>query len=173
MRLFCGLRLPDEVRNQLVRWQRDSLAPDGGRLVPPDHLHVTLAFLGDRPADEVGAIARALRAAAAAARGLELGAARYRETRNVGMLVLDDLEGRAGLLAADLQARLEQLGVYEPERRLWLPHVTVLRFRRPPALRPPLPGLGRFGPSDAALYHSVLRSGGAQYEVLESVALGG
>jgi len=28
-------------------------------------------------------------------------------------------------------------------------------------------------PSDAALYHSVLRPTGAQYEVLERVALGG
>jgi hypothetical protein len=30
-----------------------------------------------------------------------------------------------------------------------------------------------FSPSEAALYHSVLRPDGAQYEVLEAVALGG
>jgi 2'-5' RNA ligase len=70
-------------------------------------------------------------------------------------------------------AGLEELGVYERERRKWLPHVTVLRFRRPPKLSPPLPDLGRVSPSEVALYHSVLRPGGAQYEILESVALGG
>ncbi|HEX7144849.1 MAG TPA: hypothetical protein VF225_06025, partial [Gaiellaceae bacterium] len=76
-------------------------------------------------------------------------------------------------LAADLQGRLERLGVYEPERRPWLPHMTVVRFRERPGLRPPLPALGEVSPSDAAAYHSVLRSGGAQYVVLESFALGG
>ena len=35
------------------------------------------------------------------------------------------------------------------------------------------PDLGEVSPSDAAAYHSVLRSGGAQYVVLESFALGG
>jgi hypothetical protein len=49
----------------------------------------------------------------------------------------------------------------------------VLRFRERPRLRPSLPDLGRFSPSDAAVYLSRLRPTGAQYEVVESVALGG
>jgi 2'-5' RNA ligase len=98
---------------------------------------------------------------------------RYRETRSVGMLVLTDVAGAATSLAEDLFDRLERLGVYERERRSWLPHLTVLRFRRPARLRPPLPGLGELSPSDAAVYHSVLRSTGAQYVVVESFALGG
>ena len=89
------------------------------------------------------------------------------------MLVLDDEEGRAGRLALDLHDRLERLGVYRRERRPWLPHVTVLRFRSPPCLAPGVPDLGPVRPSDAALYHSVLRPTGAQYEVLERVGLGG
>ena len=32
-----------------------------------------------------------------------------------------------------LHERLEALGVYEREKRPWLPHLTVLRFREPPA----------------------------------------
>src|SRR5207237_562441 len=78
-----------------------------------------------------------------------------------------------GALADDLRERREQLGVYEGERRVWLAHVTVLRFRQRPRLDPSLPDLSAFSPSDAALYHSVLRSTGAQYEVLEAFALGG
>ena len=72
-----------------------------------------------------------------------------------------------------LMLGLEELGVYRREFRSWLPHVTVARFRKPPRLRPPLPDLGTFSPSEAALYHSVLRPSGTQYDVLESVALGG
>ena len=71
---------------------------------------------------------------------------------------------------ADPAASL-RLGVYERERKRWLPHVTVLRFRRPPRLTPPLPDLGRVSPSEVALYHSVLRPTGAQYEILESFHL--
>jgi 2'-5' RNA ligase len=100
-----------------------------------------------------------------------LEATRYRETRSVGMVVLEDEDGRAAGLADEVGEGLERLGVYERERRPWLPHVTVLRFRRPPRLRPELPGLGRVSPSELALYHSVLRPTGAQYEIVDSVAL--
>jgi 2'-5' RNA ligase len=97
----------------------------------------------------------------------------YRETRSVGMLVCDDEEGRATALADDLHSRLEALGVYRRENRPWLPHVTVLRFRERPRLRPPLPDLGPVVLSEACVYLSRLRPSGAQYDVLESVALGG
>jgi 2'-5' RNA ligase len=170
LRLFCGFPLPDPTLDALERWQARFLE---GRLVPRGNLHVTLAFLGSRPADEVGTVARALRTAAEDAVRPGFRALRYRETRAVGMLVLDDEDGRAAQLADRLQERLEALGVYRRERRQWLPHVTVLRFRERPRLHPPVPDLGDFSPSDAAVYHSALRPDGAQYSVLESVALGG
>ena len=84
-----------------------------------------------------------------------------------------DEGGRHGGEAASGGDGLERLGVYERERRRWLPHVTVLRFRRAPRARPPVPDLGRVSPSEVALYHSVLRPTGAQYEILQSVPLGG
>jgi RNA 2',3'-cyclic 3'-phosphodiesterase len=174
IRLFCALRLPEDVLDALVGWGRAALPERGGvRRVVRANLHVTLAFLGRRPSAEIPAIARELREAAAAARPTRFAVSRYRETRSVGMLVLDDEDGRAIALADDLHVRLERLGVYERERRPWLPHLTVVRFRERPRLAPPLPDLEAFGPSDAALYHSVLRSTGAQYEALETFALGG
>jgi RNA 2',3'-cyclic 3'-phosphodiesterase len=170
IRIFLGLPLPPGAAESLVEWQQREL---GGRLVAPENLHVTLAFLGNRPVGEVGAIAGELRAAAAAAERPVLAVRGYRETRSVAMLVLDDRDGRAAALADDLHGRLERLGVYRREARPWLAHLTVLRFRERPRLRPPLPDLGQICPSEAAVYHSVLRPGGAQYDVLESAALGG
>ena len=123
--------------------------------------------------EELESILGALREAAAAAGPIRLVPEHYRETRSVGMLMLSDLGGEATRLAENLQARLERLGVYEREQRPWLPHLTVVRFRERPRLRPPLPELGEVSPSDAAAYHSVLRSSGAQYVVVESFALGG
>jgi len=52
------------------------------------------------------------------------------------MIVLKDVTGAATALAEDLGARLEQLGVYRFERRPWLSHVTVLRFRERAGLTP-------------------------------------
>ncbi len=173
LRLFVALPLPPEAVELLVPWQHAALGAPGARLVPAENLHVTVAFLGARDGEEVEAIVAVLRAAAATAGPLRLGPLRYREGARVGMLVLSDEEGRAARLASDIAAALEAVGVYERERRPWLPHVTVVRFRERPRLRPPLPDLGRVSPSEVALYHSVLRRTGAQYELRESVPLGG
>jgi RNA 2',3'-cyclic 3'-phosphodiesterase len=171
LRLFLALRLPDDVLDEVERWQRGQLA--NVRIVRREHLHVTLAFLGHRPHTELGAIVDALRGAAGDSREIRLAPVRYRETRSVGMLVLEDGGGAAALLAGDLQERLEALGFYRRESRPWLPHLTVARWRERPRLRPELPAVGTFVPSDAAAYLSRLHPGGARYDVLESVALGG
>ena len=149
LRLFLALELPRGTLDVLVRWGTEHLA--GGRIVPREHLHVTLAFLGSRPADEVDAIVRVLRdAVAAGADPVVLEPAGWRETRTVGMLVLADHGGAAAQLALRLHAGLEALGAYRPEARAWLPHLSVLRFRERPRIRPPLPETGTFVPSDAA-----------------------
>jgi RNA 2',3'-cyclic 3'-phosphodiesterase len=172
LRLFLALRVPEDVLDEIVRWQRDEL-PGSVRIVPRQHLHVTLAFLGHRPAGELEAIVGALREAAAGVEEIRLTPVRYRETRGVGMLVLEDERASAAVLTGDLQERLERLGVYRREGRPWLPHLTVARWRERPRLRPEPPPRRTFVPSDAAAYLSRLHPGGARYEVLESVALGG
>ena len=173
LRLFLALRLPEPVLDVLAEWQGAHLSHDGVRVVPRAHLHLTLAFLGHRPAGELESIVAALRDAAARAEEIRLTPARYRETRSVGMLVLEDEGGRATVLADDVQEQLEQLGVYRHEGRAWLPHLTVARWRERPRLQPEPPPRRTFVPSDAAAYLSRLHPGGARYEVLESVALGG
>ena len=171
LRLFCALRLPDDALDGLAAWQSVQLG--AVRRVVRDNLHVTLAFLGARPAGELPAIAAELGEAARAAGAITFAPVGYRETRSVGMVLLSDDGGAASALAGDVAARLERIGAYRSEQRPWLPHVTVARFRERPGLDPPLPELGPFSPSDAAVYSSVLRREGAQYEALETVALGG
>ena len=169
LRLFLALELPPGVVTALDDWAQRHLVAPGRRRVT---FHVTLAFLGSRPASELDAIAGALRASAAECAPLTLEPVRYRETRSVGMLVLADPTGEATRLAGRLHERLEELGVFEREARPWLPHVTVVRLRERPKLRPPLPEVGPFAPSGAAAFLSRLRRTGAQYEVLEWCPLG-
>jgi RNA 2',3'-cyclic 3'-phosphodiesterase len=176
IRLFCALDLPDEARAELASW---ASALHRGRLVPAENLHVTLAFLGHRAAGEVPAIVAELHAASAAARPAELRPLRYRETRSVGMIVLDDAGGAATALADDLQGRLERLGVYRREARSWLPHVTVLRRPERGGEPPELANMCSIHVVRSALYRSSLASGasqeqrGARYDALETAALGG
>jgi RNA 2',3'-cyclic 3'-phosphodiesterase len=174
LRLFCALRLPSPAAATIAAWQREVFAQADVRIVGADQLHLTLAFLGSRPAEELGAIAAALGEAAASVDPPLVRVSRYRETRAVGMLVCSDEADRAATLARGLHERLERLGVYRPERRPWLPHVTVVRFRRGttgPRVEA-LPALEAVVTSEAAVYMSVLRPSGAQYEVLQTVAVG-
>jgi RNA 2',3'-cyclic 3'-phosphodiesterase len=173
LRLFCALRIPDEVIERLLAWQREALPErEGLRPIKREQLHVTLAFLGNRPVTDIPAVSKALADACDGVEMPSLTPRRYRETRSVGMIVLDDEKERATRLAERLHKRLERAGVYEREKRKWLPHLTVARFRTPPKLRLEPPEIDAFSPSEAAVYHSLLRPGGAQYEVLDTVALG-
>jgi 2'-5' RNA ligase len=170
-RLFCGLRVPGEVVERVSAWQGRELR--GGRIVPPENLHLTLAFLGSQAASDASAVAATLRDAVRGAGGLRFALRGYRETRSVGMLVFDDVDGRGAALAERLGESLESLGLYRREARPWLAHLTVLRFRDRPHLHPQLPELGEVVPSDAAVFISRLRRDGAQYLVYEAVPLGG
>lgn len=164
LRLFLALELPTDVTTALGAWSARHL--EGGRQV--ESFHVTLAFLGSRPRSELDSILSALGETANETAPFELEPLRYRETRSVGMLVLGDASGAATRLAVGLQTRLERLGVYRCEARPWLPHLTVLRFRKRPRLDPPLPALGLFVSSGAAAFLSRLSPIGARYEVLQS-----
>ena len=104
LRLFLALELPPATLDDLIAWGSANLS--GGRIVAREHLHVTLAFLGSRPAVEVDAIVRVLRdAVAAGSEPIVLEPTRWRETRSVGMLVLADQGGAATGLAAPMSRR--------------------------------------------------------------------
>ena len=135
-RLFAAVDLPDAVRAQLSAFGRACAAADPAlRVVAPDGLHVTLAFLGHRPLDEVEAAAAAVRAAAPAPRlriRLELGAPLWLSPRRPHVLTvaLHDVDGELARLQAAVATGLAAALDWVPERRAFRPHVTVARVRR-------------------------------------------
>ena len=174
LRLFLALRLPEEWLDALAGWQAGLFAGTRARVVPREHLHLTLAFLGARPAAELPAIVDVLGRAAASAYPPRLLPERYRETRSVAMLTFADEGGAGAALAEDVRVGLEAMGAYRREGRRWLPHVTLARFRERPHAGEEIPDRIRthvLVPSDAAAYLSRLRPGGAEYEVLASAPL--
>jgi 2'-5' RNA ligase len=176
--LFVALTLPETTRLGLERWQRTQIGDRPGvRLVGAPQLHITLVFLGNRPAAEVDRIAAAVRQHGVGP-SPSFDVVGYRETRHVGMVPLRESPARGGKpatraqeLATGLMHVLADLGVYRLEVRAWLPHVTVARFKTRPGLAPEPPALQPFRANEVVLYESRPGPRGSIYVPLESVAL--
>lgn len=169
LRLFVACDLPPEVESAVRAWQRRQLAHhDDLRLIPA--LHLTLAFLGSVDADRVADLERILAGVAwprAESRVKEPLFLPAHGKRRVVALELDDPSGTLRILQDEVSARLAAEGLYEPEKRPWLPHVTVARFRRPghPFSLQNV-NIGTFGVGRMVLYSSHLKPGGAVHTPL-------
>jgi 2'-5' RNA ligase len=172
VRLFVALELPGAVVAAARGWALE--AARGLRVLPPESLHVTLAFLGETPEDrldELTAIVRGVSPHTVGGLSLHRAAALGRG-RALSIDLHDRLGECAGLQAA-LSERLAALGVYEPERRAFRPHLTVARGDRVRVRGlPPLPDCDEFAGEAVTLFRSHLGRGGARYEALVSVPLG-
>jgi 2'-5' RNA ligase len=162
LRLFVALDLPPAARAAMP-------VPEAPwRPVPPESLHVTLAFLGslDAPDGVVAAMPDVLPPAGElrVGRPLRLPPRRPR----VLAVELEDPTGSCVRIQAAVADALAAAGVYEPERRRWLPHVTVGRARGPVDRDAPLPQPDpvAFRPETVTLYRSHLGRGPARYEAV-------
>ncbi len=132
LRLFVAAELPSAVAAEIAAWQAEHLAPRREVRVTKS-LHLTLCFLGAVPRDavaDIGAALREVRFSAAPLRPAEVIFLPDRGLRRVVALRFEDATGALGNLQSEVSASLAALGVYEPERRPYLPHLTVARFRR-------------------------------------------
>jgi 2'-5' RNA ligase len=181
VRLFVALELPEDVRGALLSWAREQSAGVAQlRMVGAESLHVTLCFLGPRPAEEVDAIAGAYRRAVAGLRAPELTVAEavWLPPRRPRVLAVQLTDGAARLSAVQSAASSALMagGFYAPERRPFLAHVTVARVRReariaPRVLDPPM--MPSFIAGEVTLFRSRLGQGPARYEALVTETLAG
>ena len=173
LRLFVALELPAAAAAALAAF-RDAEATDEWRPVPDEALHLTLAFLGARPEEDVGLVRPALEAAAGSAPPLRLGPALLLPPRRARVLCasVEDLDGELAALQARVSAGLVSAGVFEPETRPFRPHATVARLRprarSPRAARTPGPEPVAFAGEALTLFRSRPRS---QYDALVRVPL--
>lgn len=178
-RLFVALDLPGPARESLVRW-RAGVIEEVQQLRPVvgEALHLTLCFLGSRPADAVQAIAAAcetaIRAAAVDELALRTGIWLPPRRPRVLAVELQDPAGALGRLQDAVSNALSRGGWYTPDKRPFLPHVTVARVPARARVRaielPELPPLTFIAPA-VTLYRSRLQRSGARYEALATVPL--
>jgi 2'-5' RNA ligase len=159
------------VLDELGRWQGANMKTKDLREIATPMLHMTLCFLGSQPLERIEALSELVAAAGAPKEELVLGEPLWLPPRRPGVLAIgvEDESGALTDLQADVSAALVALGAYEPEKRPFLPHVTVARVRRGRRVRAaplPAPAPLRFTAPALVLYRSRPGPGGARYEAL-------
>ncbi len=184
--MFVALDLPEPVREDIAAWGETELADPALRRVPPELLHVTLAFLGNRPEKDVERIADAIDEVADRPVLLELGGPVGRPVQGRPRLVaLPVLHGPVPGLEKRLSEILSFEGLYKPEKRPFWPHLTVARVRAEgrgsrrsmtvevPSGPSPTKRTGWFDGVRISLYRSELQPSGPRYVPLAQVELPG
>lgn len=179
-RCFLAVQLPADLRSALRAWvvhvRRDPSLDADWRWADADGWHITLAFLGATPPDQVPGILERLvqflggTAGSAVAAG-GLGAFPSAKRARVLWYGIQDADGRL----ADL-ARIVRAATDTDEEGPFRPHVTLARARdRHGAAVPALPvatlPAGRVPVTGISLVRSHLGGGPAGYETLAEIPL--
>lgn len=183
--MFVALDLPEMVRSDISSWGEGALTDSALRRVSPESLHITLAFLGNRPLGDVERIERAIEEVAKVPLFLELGSPVGRPSRGRPRVIALPVSfpRPAEARQAELAEILAFERLYEPDKRPFWPHVTVARVRaeEPGSRRParvdipsgpsPTARIGFFKAVRICLYRSELQPQGARYVPLAQVEL--
>jgi 2'-5' RNA ligase len=185
MRMFVALPLPEPIVNQIADLStrlRKAVAFTGCRTrwVHPGAFHLTLAFLGDRPASLATRIAERLEALSAgfSPQRLEikhLGVFPHWSRPRVLWVGIRDRTHQLAELHARVNAALQDFD-YTPESNAFRPHITLTRFKsfRDIAAVETLARQHddfRFGPffaDELVLFRSRLSPDGARHERLSA-----
>jgi 2'-5' RNA ligase len=133
MRLFCGIDVPEDVRERLERLLMHLRPAAHLKWVPVYNLHLTLKFIGEWPEEKLPVLEAALHSIAKRpVIPLELrGLGWYPNARNPRVFWAA-VEGGDALpaLAHDIEAALAPLGIAK-ETRAFTAHLTLARIKEP------------------------------------------
>lgn len=190
LRTFIAIELDRDLKAELVLLQdrlREQVAPRSVRWVQPDGIHLTLKFLGDTPAETVGAIEAALTRATAAYQPFAfsvggLGCFPNARRPRVVWVGLQEPTGVLARLRHDIEAHIAPLG-FPTEGRPFHAHLTLGRVQRRAsksevreigeAVASSAVGtVGEMAVSSVSFIKSDLRPSGAVYTTLSEAGFG-
>lgn len=197
LRLFVAAYPPPQVRRRLLELERNLDLPDDRRQTPEDQVHITLQFIGDRPARELDSIVESIDRSRQGLRAFELTPLRLiglPEPPTPPRLIAAETDAPNDMLELQrrLARRFARRGRTQPGDR-FRPHLTLCRlapgspadigasgdgviddpasanFFSPIELEPDDPG--RFVVDSIQLMKSVLSPRGATHEIVASIPL--
>jgi 2'-5' RNA ligase len=193
MRIFIGIDLDSEVRGRITRFVEgvQGFAPDA-RWVRPESLHVTLKFIGEQTAEQVGAITERLGGVESNAFDIRAGGYGFFPTVKAPRVFWIGIHAGPQLaaLAESIDVAVAELGIPR-EDRPFSPHLTLARagksgspkWRKGDGPNTAFAGLEKrlaargdpdFGTMTARefiLYQSQLSPGGSKYTKLQRFPL--
>jgi 2'-5' RNA ligase len=165
-RLFFALWPDETTRSRLAKvahqWTR--------RPVPADNLHVTLQFLGACNAEQEACYIEAASTIQAEAFELQLDYLSGWPRKHIQWLGTSQPPAALANLVAMLDETLEVCG-YQPEKRRFVPHLTLSRKEKNPRTREGLPVID-WAVNEFVLAESVGGEGGVHYVVRARWPLG-
>jgi 2'-5' RNA ligase len=166
LRLFYALWPATQTRALLGRVAGEVALETGGRVVAADNLHLTLAFLGERPAELVARLSEIAAGIECAAFTLHLDDVGYWRKTGLAWLGTDAPSTELTGLQCQLVRALAGAGI-EQEARPFAPHITLAR-RIGTIVRRRLASPIAWNIDSFSLVQSELGREGARYRVLET-----
>jgi 2'-5' RNA ligase len=163
LRLFFALWPDDATRDALNRTGKWLHQHWGGRRMRADTLHITLAFLGSTPADQLDVLAACADAVKTDAFELVLDQAGYWRHNRIGWLGASETPPQHVDLVGALNAALQGAG-FAVDARPHVPHITLLRNTAGGEVPACVPV--NWSVSDFVLVSSRTETDGAHYEVI-------
>jgi len=176
LRLFVGAYPPPELARRMLK-AVGGLGLPNHRLTPPEQVHLTLQFIGDRPAKQLDETIESVKLAAGGLTAASLEPLRLISLPERGPVRLVAAETDAPPTLLELHRRLAQRLAGNVRRRpgdRFLPHITLCRLRTPSRMErvdEPL-ALPAFPLREIRLMRSTLLPGGAQHHRLAAFFLG-
>ncbi|HEX8988114.1 MAG TPA: RNA 2',3'-cyclic phosphodiesterase [Rhodocyclaceae bacterium] len=164
-RLFFALWPAAAVAGELDRLAREVQRACGGRATRRDSLHLTLAFLGDVPADRVSAAEAAADAVAGGRFLLELDRLACWKHNRIVWAGCERTPAALADLAAGLGDNLRAAG-FVLDARPFAVHATLVRNADCRVALPPLQPPLHWQVDDFALIESRLAPGGSRYAIV-------
>ena len=181
MRAFLALEIPGDIVAYLTGViERLAKRTEGVRWVRREGIHITVKFLGeieeaasDRMRDALSSMGERFEPVAARLGGLDA----FPSRRSARVIVVKLKEGAYEMQAifSEMEERLASMSV-EKEKRGFVPHITLGRRRTPKPFPDgdPLPIEERaFLVEHLVLFRSTLTPGGAMYDPIWRITLGG
>ena len=166
-RLFIALRPDAQTCKELIKIQRRAAV--GGRMMPPENLHLTLAFLGDCDTERKRCVLTKVASVNAAAFNMQLGEFGYFERHRIFYITLSIIPIELLSLHKRLAKALSPCRFKLP--RAFKPHITLFRGVRSPPFCEPLDTALQWRADAFYVERSELNEKNARYTTLKKQPL--